>query len=268
MLIPERQNRLRDLLGRRGMSDLDSLAAELSVSQSTVRRDVESLVSAGLVQRTHGGVIWIGDRSAAARPYAFDQRMGFRIDAKRAVARAAKQLVQPGQTILIDGGTTTFYFAEELAGLPLQIVTNSLPIANLFHNDDNVELIVMGGLMYPRYGVLLGPLAEQQLATIHAKTLFFSVAGIHEGSLYNQNLLLVQVEQAMMRQVQDVVLLADASKFAQQALARLCALKQVQTVVTDPALSKADREQIREAGCRLIVADEPPTPSPSGSGLG
>lgn len=255
MLIAERQNRLRDLLTRRGMSDLDSLAAELDVSQSTVRRDVEALVSAGLVQRTHGGVIWVGDKNATARPYAFDQRMGFRIDAKRAVARAAKALVQPGQTILIDGGTTTFYFAEELAGLPLQIVTNSLPIANLFHNDENVELIVMGGLMYPRYGVLLGPLTEQQLGTIHAKTLFFSVAGVHDGSLYNQNLLLVQVEQAMMRQVQDVVLLADSSKFAQQALSQLCSLNQVRTVVVDNSVNETARTQISDAGCKLIVAE-------------
>lgn len=255
MLMAERQNRLRDLLARRGMSDLDSLAAELNVSQSTVRRDVEALVAAGFVRRTHGGVIWVGDRNATARPYAFDQRMGYRVDAKRAVARAARQLVQPGETILIDGGTTTFYFAEELAGLPLQIVTNSLPIANLFHNDENVELILMGGLMYPRYGVLLGPLTEQQLGTIHAKTLFFSVAGIHEGSLYNQNLLLVQVEQAMMRQAQQVVLLADSSKFAQQALSRLCALDQVQTVVADEAITDDARNRIEAAGCRLVVAE-------------
>ena len=258
MLMAERQTRLRDLLSRRGMSDLDSLAAELRVSPSTVRRDLEALVADGLVQRTHGGVIWIGENSAAAaRPYAFEQRMGHQLDPKRAVARAAKTLVQPGQTILIDGGTTTFYFAEELAGarLPLQIVTNSLPIANVFHNDDNVELVVMGGLMYPRYGVLLGPLTEQQLSTIHAKTLFFSVAGIHDGSLYNQNLLLVQVEQAMMRQVQEVVLLADASKFGQQALSRLCGLEQVHTVVADNALPDEQRALVTDAGCRLVIAD-------------
>src|SRR5215207_4561587 len=100
MLIPERQSRLRELLQRRGMSDLDSLAAELRVSQSTVRRDVEAMVSEGLVRR----------------PYAFDQRMGYQLDAKRAIAQAAKQLVRPGETILIDGGTTTFYLAEELLG--------------------------------------------------------------------------------------------------------------------------------------------------------
>jgi DeoR/GlpR family transcriptional regulator of sugar metabolism len=254
MLIPERQSRLRELLQRRGMSDLDSLAAELSVSQSTVRRDVEQMVSEGLVRRTHGGVIWVGDASAPTRPYAFDQRMGYEIEAKRAIAKAARQLVRAGETILIDGGTTTFYLAEELVGQPLQIVTNSLPIANLFTNDESVELILTGGVTYPRYGVLLGPTAESVLATIHTQTMFFSVAGVHEKSLYNQNLLLVQSERRMMEQSQKVVLLVDSGKFGQQALSRLGPLDLCDVVVTDARLSREHQKLVRDAGCELIIA--------------
>jgi DeoR/GlpR family transcriptional regulator of sugar metabolism len=254
MLIPERQSRLRELLQRRGMSDLDSLAAELSVSQSTVRRDVEQMVSEGLVRRTHGGVIWLGDAGAPTRPYAFDQRMGYEIEAKRAIAKAARQLVRAGETILIDGGTTTFYLAEELVGQPLQIVTNSLPIANLFTNDENVELVLTGGVTYPRYGVLLGPTAESVLATIHTQTMFFSVAGVHEGSLYNQNLLLVQSERRMMEQSQKIVLLCDSGKFGQQALARLGPLDLCDVVVTDAKLSREHQKLVRDAGCELIIA--------------
>jgi DeoR/GlpR family transcriptional regulator of sugar metabolism len=256
MIIAERQSRLRELLAERGMSDLESLAAELKVSLSTVRRDVDALVEQGLVNRTHGGVIWIGDRGAPnTRPYAFDQRMEFAVDAKRQIARAARELVQPGETILLDGGTTTFYLAEQLLGQPLQIVTNSLPIANLFLNDEHAELVLTGGLMYPRYGVLLGPTAESVLATIHTKTMFFSVAGIHEGSLYNQNLLLVQAEQRMMKQAQRTILLADSEKFGQQALSRLCALGDIDTVVVDSKISRAHQKLVREAGCELIIAE-------------
>src|SRR4051794_24207154 len=171
MIIAERQSLLQQLLSQRGMSDMDSLAAELRVSASTVRRDLEQLEQMGLVKRTHGGVIWVGDKTSGNRPYAFDQRMGYQLDAKRAIAKAARALVSPGQTVLIDGGTTTFYLAQELLGQPLQLVTNSLPIANLFINDEGVELVVTGGLMYPRYGVLLGPMAENVLSTIHTKTL-------------------------------------------------------------------------------------------------
>jgi len=258
MMIAERQSVLKQLLSQRGMADLDTLAAELRVSASTVRRDLEQLEQAGFVRRTHGGVIWIGDKSAAAgsRPYAFDGRMGFQEEAKRAIAKAARSLVSPGQTVLIDGGTTTFYLAQELLGQSLQLVTNSLPIANLFLNDDHVELILTGGLMYPRYGVLLGPTAEHTLSTIHTKTLFLSVAGVHNGALYNQNLLLVQSERRMMEQAQEVVLLVDSTKFGQQALARLGDLSEIDTVVTDRALSPEHRKAITAAGCQLIVATE------------
>ena len=236
------------------MSDMESLAAELQVSSSTVRRDLEALEQLGLVKRTHGGVVWVGDKTSGSRPYAFDQRMGYQHDAKRAIAKTARSLVSPGQTVLIDGGTTTFYLAQELLGQPLQLVTNSLPIANLFLNDDNVELILTGGLMYPRYGVLLGPTAEHILSTIHTKTLFLSVAGVHNNALYNQNLLLVQSERKMMEQAQEVVLLVDSTKFGQQALARLGDLAEVDTVVTDAALSADHRHAIQAAGCQLIVA--------------
>ena len=256
MLIEERQTRLKELLSQRGTSDLDSLSAELRVSHSTVRRDVELLEQAGLVRRTHGGVIWVGEKSnGGSRPYAFDQRMGYQHDAKRQIARAARGLVQPGDTVLIDGGTTTFYLAQELLGQPMQLVTNSLPIANLFLNDENVELILAGGLMYPRYGVLLGPMAENVLSTIHTRTMFLSVAGIHEGSLYNPNLLLVQAERKMMQQSQQVVLLADSSKFGQQALAKLCAIEEIDVVVSDAGLTDEHRKAVRDAGCELVVAE-------------
>ena len=255
MLIAERQTRLKQLLSQRGMCDLDSLSVELRVSQSTVRRDVEMLEQAGVVRRTHGGVIWVGDRvTSGTRPYAFDQRMGYQLDAKRQIARAARGLVQPGDTVLIDGGTTTFHLAQELLGQPMQLVTNSLPIANLFLNDENVELILAGGLMYPRYGVLLGPMAENVLSTIHTRTMFLSVAGVHEGSLYNQNLLLVQAERRMMQQSQQVVLLADSSKFGLQALAKLGEIDEIDVVVSDAGLSAEHQEAVKRAGCELIIA--------------
>lgn len=257
MLIAQRQSRLEELLAQRGMCDLETLSAQLDVSQSTVRRDIELLESRGLVKRTHGGVIWLGQSSASstARPYAFDSRRTYQTEAKTKIAAAARTLVQPNQTILIDGGTTTFQFAQNLAGLPLAIVTNSLPIADLFINDDNVELLLTGGLLYPKYGVLLGPNVEHTLDTLHAHTLFLSVGGINAGVLFNQNLLLVQAEQKMMQRSQRIVLLADSSKFGQQSLVQLCKLDQIDVVVADERLPDDHRQQVRDAGCELLIAE-------------
>jgi len=132
-----------------------------------------------------------------------------------------------------------------------------------------------GGVMYPRHGVLLGPMVETMLKSIHAKTLILSPAGIRDGTVYNQNMLLVQAEQRMMQQAQEVVLLADSGKFGQQALSGLCALSDIDVVVSDSNLTAEQRNQVRSAGCELIIAEVdgseqssslpiPLTPSPSG----
>jgi DeoR/GlpR family transcriptional regulator of sugar metabolism len=259
MLMAERQSRLEELVARRGMCDLETLSSELGVSQSTIRRDLDGLEARGLVKRTHGGVVWLGDRTGTSpttpRPYAFDQRLTYQTDAKAAIAQAARKFVQPNQTIVVDGGTTTFHFAQTLAGLPLALVTNSLPIANLFLNDENIETMITGGLLYPKYGVLLGPHAEHTLDSLHPQTLFFSVAGISSGVLFNQNLLLVQAEQKMMQRAQRKILLADSAKFGQQALVKLCDLKEVDVVISDAGLPSDQREQVRSAGCELVIAE-------------
>lgn len=254
MLIAERHSRLQQLLAQRGMAGLETLAEELGVSISTVRRDLEQLEKSGAITRTHGGAIYTGDRDANTRPYAFDQRLNFRTEPKQRIAQAAAKLVKAGETILLDGGTTTYHLARELVGRSLQIVTNSLPIADLFVNDEHVELVLTGGLLYPRYAVLLGPVAEKTLQSIHASTLFLSVAGIHEGLLYNQNLLLVESERRMIEQTQRVVLLADGSKFGQTALARLGSLSEISVVVSDHSLPEAMRQQVEATGCQLIIA--------------
>lgn len=235
------------------MADVDTLATELRVSPSTVRRDLDRLEEERLISRTHGGAIWIGDRDGGTRPYAFDQRVDFEAAAKQQLAAAAAELVKPGETILLDGGTTTFHLARQLVGRSLQLITNSLPIADVFVNDENVELFVTGGVLYPRYGVLLGPIADRTLQDVHANTLFMSVAGIRDGSMYNQNLLLVEAERRMIRQAQRVVLVADATKFGQTALARLGPIDEVDVVVTDSRLPAATVDELKALGCSVIL---------------
>jgi len=247
-----RQSRIEEYLQKVEFASLDELSEHVDASQSTVRRDLTILETKGTVRRTHGGARIVTPRSDE---FTFSARDTHQLAEKQAIGLACAELIKPNQTVIIDAGTTVYHVARHLESKTPQIVTNSLPIANRFINDERIELILTGGLLYPRYGVLLGPTAVQFIETVHAQTLFFSVAGIHDGMLYNQNLLLVHAEQRMMRQAQRRVLLCDSSKFDQQALARLCELKDVDTLVTDDKITKSQRAMVKRAGCEVLVAE-------------
>lgn len=236
----------------RGFASLPDLAGELQVSESTVRRDLEVLEETGSAKRTHGGVFYTG--SAPKLPH-FDHHEPGQWDKKRAIAQAALTLVSDGDTLLLDGGTTTYELAQLLVGRTLQIVTNSLPVANLFASNGAADLVLVGGYVYPRTGVSLGPIANQMLATVSARRTVLSVAAINDRGFYNSNVLLVETEQAMLRAADEVIVVADSTKFGHQSLAHLCALDDVDTIVVDSEISVEWRSKIVAAGVRLVIAD-------------
>src|SRR5690348_9643804 len=129
MLAEERRRLLLDLIGRRGFVSMTEMVETLGVSDSTIRRDVEALEQAGSVKRTHGGAVCAGE-GRAAMP-AFEERTTTKAAEKRAIGRATADLIEDGDTVLLDGGTTTFEVARALMDRPVQVVTNSLPIAQL-----------------------------------------------------------------------------------------------------------------------------------------
>ena len=122
-------------------------------------------------------------------------------------------MVQPGETILLDGGTTTLELARQLIGKPLQVVTNSIPIANLLVNSPLTELIVIGGFVYPKTGVNLGPIAVEALKSIRARRLFVSVGGITAAGLFNSNALLVETERQMIEAADEMIVVSDSSNW-------------------------------------------------------
>ena len=138
-----------------------------------------------------------------------------------AIARAASELIEEGDTILLDGGSTTYELAQLLVGRPLQVVTNSLPVANLLTSSD-ADLVMVGGYIHTRTGVSLGPYAIQMLRSLNVRRAVLSVAGVNDEGFYNSNLLLVETEQAMMKAADEVIVVADSTKFGCTSLARLC----------------------------------------------
>ncbi|MCA9101736.1 MAG: DeoR/GlpR family DNA-binding transcription regulator [Pirellulales bacterium] len=256
MLAKQRRSELLELVRTRGFASLPELAEELSVSESTIRRDLDRLERSGTARRTHGGVFYAG--GSPGLPH-FEQRQPAHWPQKRSIARRAAELIEDGETVLLDGGSTTYEVARLLVSRPLQVVTNSLPVANLFASQTNIDLVLLGGYVYPRTGVSIGPYANDMLSSLNVQTTVLSVAGITGEGYYNSNLLLVETERAMIAAADRVMVVADSTKLGRRSLAHLCELGDVGTLVVDEQITPEWQKTIRAAGVELIVAGEPTT---------
>ena len=230
---------------------LPALARMLDVSESTVRRDIGQLEKSGDVRRIHGGVLYSG--KSPKLPH-FDQAQSTQWEAKRAIARLAATLIEDGEAVLFDGGSTTYEVARLLVGRPLHVVTTSLPVANLFAADPASDLVMVGGNICPRSGVAQGPYADRMLGALRVRKTVFSVAGIDDEGFFNNNLLLVETEKAMMRAADEVIVVADSTKFGRRSLTHVCRLGDIHRLVVDEGISDAWRAKIEAAGVRLLVA--------------
>lgn len=241
-----------DLVSQRGFIALADLAARIDVSESTIRRDLDYWHERGILQRTHGGAMYVGD--GASLP-TLEERSGRQIDEKRQIARAAAERIRDGDSVLLDGGTTTLEVARLLVGRPLQVVTNSLPIANLFASSRETDLVVLGGYVSPKTGVALGPLTTKMMEDVHVHYTLLSVSGITAKGFFNSNGLLVDTERRMMQCADQVVVVADHTKIGRQALAFLCELSAVHGLITDSGATAEQRELLGNA-LEVVLAGE------------
>jgi len=246
----ERRGRLLDLIRVRGFAALEELVRELGVSESTVRRDLDALEEQGSARRTHGGVLYAGGMPRLAE---FDERQPANWAAKRAIAAKAAEVIGDGETVLLDGGTTTYEVARLLVGRPLQVVTNSLPVANLFASESRSDLVLLGGYVSPRTGVCLGPYANELLGRLHVTTTVLSAAGVADEGLFNAHLLLAETEQAMLRAAGRVIVVADSSKFGKKSLTLVAPLSEIDLVVSDDGLTAEWRQKIAAASALEVA---------------
>ena len=236
----------------RRFASLPELAEELRVSESTVRRDVEQLEKQGCATRIHGGVLYAGQ--SPQLPH-FETRQPIKWAEKRAIAERAVAVIEDGDTVLLDGGSTTYEVARLLVGRPIHVVTNSLPVANLFAADAASDLVMIGGNICPRTGVAQGPFADAMLATLRVRKTILSVAGVNDEGYFNNNLLLVNTEQAMMRAADEVIVVADSSKFGHRSLTHVCSLGAVQRVVVDAGIGQEWRSKLAAAGVDVLLVE-------------
>lgn len=236
----ERRRRILSAVRSGESVQVADLAVQLGVSQMSVRRDLSRLAHEGKLTRVHGGAI-IADGDEP--PFGVIEVE--RANAKQRVGAAAAELVEDGQTIMIDIGTTTLAFARHLHNRPLTVITSSLAIVQEFLSDPEIELVVLGGTVRRNYRSLVGLLAEDALRQVSADIAFLGTSGIRrDGAVMDTTMAETPIKRGMINAAQRKVLLADGAKFSMGGTVRVCGLNDFDVLVTDaadnePALANA-----------------------------
>jgi DeoR/GlpR family transcriptional regulator of sugar metabolism len=253
LLTPEREQMILQLLGDKGMTIVE-LSQGIGVSEATVRRDLDSLDAQGKVVRVHGGAM----RAAFPRiEPGFSQKASLHAAEKAAIAARAAMLINDGETIYLDGGSTVLGLVRHLAGKKgLTIVTNSLTAAFELMDSPH-RLIMVGGECRPISRALVGPLTAPVIGMLHIDKAFMGTIGltIEEGSSTTDPNEAFTKEQAMKR-AKKVIVLADSSKIGVPAFARNGSIADIDILVTDHQLSKRLRKALEDCGIDVLIADD------------
>ncbi|MEI7956477.1 MAG: DeoR/GlpR family DNA-binding transcription regulator [Verrucomicrobiota bacterium] len=233
-----RHREILELLDVMGELSVPEVCSRLSLSPATARRAFAKLAAAGLAKKVWGGLM---RRNPATLPgndmVPSSLRENLNAEAKDAIARQAAMLVEDGDVVAIDGGTTTLRLSSYLANRPIRILTNSILIAHrieqLRHGPKSAEVFLTGGFVYPRSGLLVGPQAVANLRDYHSRWAFLSVGGLDPQGATNTNQLVVESERAMIEQTENAVILADHSKWDHRDMIRQCTWSEIFCLITD-----------------------------------
>lgn len=249
MLVAQRHDEIVRLINGRGSMRVTELSTQFGVTEETIRRDLDSLEALGLLRRSHGGAVKIGDHLET--PYAI--REIERMDEKREIAQIALSLISPGDQIIIDASSTTLCLAGMLPNMPLKVVTNSLRVASELVVKDKISVILTGGTLAARSMSLLGPTAEQGLERYHVSRAFLSCKGVHVQRGFSESSeQQALVKQKMISVADEVYIMADSNKFGVQDFTVICGVQDVTGILTDAATDEQTAESYRQQGIRVI----------------
>jgi DeoR/GlpR family transcriptional regulator of sugar metabolism len=255
MLAAQRHKLIVEEIRRQGAVRVSELTELLAVSEMTIRRDLDALASAGLLEKVHGGATIRGGLSAEEP--GFEAKSHRQLKEKEAIARAAARLVEPGQSIGLTAGTTTWRLAHHLAQVPdLTVVTNSIQVANVLHREPRPDLTVVltGGVRTPS-DALVGPIALTAIRSLHLDVLIMGVHGITaDVGLTTPNLLEAETDRALVAASARLVVVADHTKWGVRGLSRIAGLEDIDVFVTDHGLDRNARATIGEHVESVLIA--------------
>ena len=224
-------------------------------SEATVRRDIATLHMQQKLRRVRGGAEAITPPQfvgLAGRP--FNVNEAIHTKEKEAIARAAVELCDDGDPIIINGGTTTFQMVHPLASRRLSVFTNSFPIAEHLLKHSKNTIMLSGGTIYREQNIILSPFDNDVTRNFYAKKMFMGVQGLGPLGLMEADPLIIQAEQKLLGQADELVVLADSSKFESRSSLVLCPLSRITTVITDERVSDKTASMLEAVDVNLIVA--------------
>lgn len=252
MLIDERRQHILSLVQNQGRVLVGELSRTLGISQITIRKDLEHLQSKGLIQRTHGGALRL--QAGALFDPSLQEKQKQHSQEKHRIAAAAAGMVEDGQCVMLDSGTTTAAVAQALKRFAqLTVITNAVNIAADLTNT-NLEVILIGGTLRKNSFSLVGPLAEDVLQEMHADILFLGVDGFDpEIGVTTPNFLESRVNRAMVKAARRVVAVCDSTKFGRLSLSRIVPPSAIHCVITDKNLPPETGEALRAQNIEVIL---------------
>ena len=247
----ERKRRIMEMLDRKESVEVVELTKLFAISKVTARNDLDDLEAKGLLVRTHGGAVPAEKRDLVRL---VSNTLNENSDRKRKICEAAARMVEPGQNIIIDSGSTTVHLAPLVAELPITVITNSVLVVQELMSAEQIQLIVAGGLLRRPSMALMGVHARHSFEEIRADLLFLGASGVtmDQGITCN-NIIEADTKKAMIRSVTKVCLLIDSSKFGKVSLAKICDWDAIDILITD-AIDAATRSSLEAHGVQVFIA--------------
>jgi DeoR family transcriptional regulator of aga operon len=253
LFLEERRRQIREFITTRERATVRQLTSHFGVSAVTIRSDLDALTKAGGVLRSHGGAMC----PAAAEDVPLSLKRKLHRAEKIRIARAAARLIRDGETIILDSGTTTEEIAGEIRGLPLRsltVITNALNVATALASLSHVRVIVIGGMLRQVSSSLIGPQAEEVLRQLHADRLFLGIDSLDpEIGLMTPDILEAQLNTLMIEVSEQVVAVADASKFNRRSLSVIAGVEKLDILITDTSASPEAVSVLRARGVEVML---------------
>ena len=251
----EREAAIFRLIGETGFVSFRELERKLDASPATIRRDLERLASQGHVIRVHGGAKLPSDLSASSLTgVPFHQNIDRNREAKQAIGRRAAELCQPGEGVIIDGGSTTLQMCPHLDGLGLQVLTNSLHIVSVLLPQATTRVTVPGGSVFREQNIILSAAGDDLMPRFHAPKLFMGAAAVGPQGIMQADIVLVAAERRFIERADRVILLVDSSKFEGSSGQVVCDLDEIDVVVTDGGIDALHCSMLERAGIEVHIA--------------